>query len=144
MILSSWCHALIEYPPPPADASPWLVSNQQNMVQVMGCHPLDYVTLCKTSSRVRDTLQTWWHKCPCWRRPCGKELWMASMNWQQSPAESQQKARALSHTISRILTLSTTWMSLGEDSSPVKPLDETTAQRTPWCQPGETLSKYPG
>lgn len=133
----------------------WHVSNQQNMVwgDIIPLIMLHYISLhfsrieretfCRLdeiSDHVRERKQV--TMLDKGKELCSlQELWMASMAWGESLAESQQKARALSHTITRILILSTTWMRLEADSAPVKPLDENAAQITPCSQPCETNPK---
>ena len=62
--------------------------------------------------------------------------------WEWPPADIQQEARALSPTTAKKWILPTTRVSL-EDSSPVKPPDENTAQLTPWLQTCKTISRGP-
>lgn len=128
-----------------------LASNQRNMGKVIECHSLtqwSYIAKevgcpshdCFILYGKSDGLSLlWFHsaildavfsgplagvkKKACWGGPHDKEVWEASRTWGQPLANGQQKAWTHSYSYKEVHSVNNL-KDLGNDSSPIRPLDE--------------------
>lgn len=98
-----------------------------------------YETLCCYQTHSGDSLLDWWSTLPCRGSLNGRVL-RGPRSRGKLPADSQQETKAFSSTAVSKLILRTR-VSLGMDSSTVKPPDENVAPPSTWLLPFEILSR---